>query len=410
MAKDLLRELKERGFLHQCTDEFGLSKRLEKTPKNLAYIGFDCTAASLHVGSLMQIMLMRILQRHDITPIAILGSTTTKIGDPTGKDEARKFLSEQEIQQNFLGIKKSLSKFINFGNALMLDNSSWLEKLNYIKFLRDYGKHFSVNRILAFDSVKLRLEREQHLSFLEFNYMLLQAYDFLYLYENHNVILQCGGSDQWGNIVSGIELIRKIHQVEAFGITTPLITLASGAKMGKSEQGAVWINEDLLSPYNYYQFWRNIDDRDLFKFMRLFTDLPVDQIAGYEADKSTNINDFKKLLAFEATKMCHGEEEATRASIIAIEAFENKNLENMESMGIAQSDIDKGVAIYELFRMSGLCPSNSEARRLIRSGGARLNQEKIDDENLIITHKHFIDNALVLSSGKKNHRKMVVKS
>ncbi len=411
-GKSIIQEIKDRGFFYQCTDEEGLisSLNLDKSPS--AYIGFDCTASSLHIGSLIQIMLLRMLQRHGIKPIVLIGGATTKIGDPTFKDKARSMLGEEQVVKNSVGIKESLSKFIKFGDghtdAIMLNNDAWLGNLNYIDFLRDYGKHFSVNRMIALDSIKMRLEREQNLSFLEFNYMIFQAYDFLYLYNNNNCILQCGGSDQWGNIINGVDLIRRINGADAFGLTTPLVTNANGTKMGKTEKGAVWLNESMASPYEYYQFWRNIDDSDVFKFMKLFTDLPLEKISDFEQDKNININELKKILALEATKICHGNKKANDSHDAAVAAFEKGDMQNIDCITIHKDKFSQDVFLYELFRLSGLCSSNSEGRRLIKSGGAKLNQEKITDETFKFNFKSFKRDYLILSSGKKRHIKILI--
>ena len=411
-GKQFIAEFKSRGFFYQCTEEKSLSNALTNTKNPAAYIGFDCTATSLHIGSLIQLMILRILQKYGIKPIILIGGGTTKIGDPTFKDKSRQLLDTEQINKNIIGIKKSISKFVQFGegktDAIMLNNDDWLSGLNYIDFLRDYGKYFSVNRMLSFESVKLRLEREQNLSFLEFNYMLLQAYDFLHLYDKYNCILQCGGSDQWGNIINGVELIKRVKSKEAFGLTTPLATTASGVKMGKTEQGAVWLNEDLLSPYDYYQFWRNVTDEDVFRFMKLYTDLSLEEIKQYEVDKSTNINEFKKILATEATKLCHGKEEAKKVHESAIAAFEQGDMGNIQSVTISKSKIKKGIFLYELLKYSGLSSSNNEGRRLIRGGGAKLNQQKVTDENLQITLEDFKNNFIILSSGKKRHIKILI--
>lgn len=409
--KAFIAEFKARGYFYQTTDEEGLVEAFNKDNAS-AYIGFDCTATSLHVGSLMQIMILRLMQKYQIKPIAIIGGGTTKAGDPSFKDETRKLLSNEEIAINMAGIKKSIGKFVNFGegpeDAIMLDNASWLDHINYIEFLRDFGKHFSVNRMISFDSVKLRLEREQSLSFLEFNYMILQAYDFYILNRDYNCVVQCGGSDQWGNIVNGIELTRKVSGNNVFGLTTPLITTASGAKMGKTVAGAIWLNEELLSPYDYYQFWRNTEDGDVFKFMRLFTDIELEKIAEYEADNQTNINEFKKLLAFETTKLCHGEEKATHAVETAQNIFEKGIIEGIEEFSIHADELKDGILICELFTRCGLTASNSEARRLINGGGAKLNNEKITDEYYKLHDNVFKDKAITLGAGKKRFAKIVM--
>lgn len=405
--KGFLEEFKQRGYFYQCTDENSLIN-LSDNKIPAAYIGFDCTATSLHVGSLMQIMILRLMQKYGIKPIVIIGGGTTKVGDPSFKDEARKLLTSEDIAHNMQGIKHSISKFVSFGNdatnAIMVDNASWLDNLNYMEFLRDYGIHFSVNRMLSFDSVKLRLDREQTLSFLEFNYMILQAFDFYVLNRDYNCILQCGGSDQWGNIVNGIELIRRVSGNSSFGLTTPLITTASGAKMGKTVAGAIWLNQDLLSPFEYYQFWRNTEDADVFKFMRLFTDLALDKIDEYE-QQDININEYKKILAFETTRLCHGEEAALKAAETAQNIFEKGIVEGIESIEIEQKTIEQGVLLIELFSKAGLTSSNSEARRLIDGGGAKLNNQKVTDEYYKVTLADFVQNELIIAAGKKRFAK-----
>lgn len=405
---DFLAEFKARGFFYQCTDEGALIAALNsKNPA--AYIGFDCTATSLHVGSLMQIMIFRLLQKHGIKPLVIIGGGTSKAGDPSFKDEARKLLSDAEIAVNAAGIKESIAKFVKFGegacDALMINNADWLDDLNYMEFLRDYGKHFSVNRMLSFDSIKLRLDREQSLSFLEFNYMILQAYDFYVLNRDYNCLLQIGGSDQWGNIVNGIELTRKVSGKSVFGMTTPLITTASGAKMGKTMAGAVWLNESMLKPYDYYQFWRNCEDGDVFKFMRLYTDISLEQIKQYESS-SANINDYKKILAYEATKLCHGQEAADAVAITVQNVFEKGVIEGVEEYRLTSADL--GMSICELFTRSGLTISNGEAKRLISGGGARLNDNKVTDEYYKISAEDFVDGEAILASGKKRFVKILL--
>jgi tyrosyl-tRNA synthetase len=407
----LLDELRERGFIYQTTNLEGLVSALGAASP-AAYIGFDCTAKSLHVGNLMQVMLLRLLQKHSIKPIVIVGGATSKIGDPSGRDTAREMLSEQAIQENLAGIQDSLKKFINFGagadDAMLLNNELWLADLKYIDLLRNYGSLFSVNKMLSFEKVKLRLQQEQNLSFLEFNYPILQGYDFLHLAQNYNCILQFGGSDQWGNIISGVELIKKVTGKEVFGITTPLITTASGVKMGKSQQGAVWLNEAMLSPYDYYQFWRNTDDRDVFRFMRIYTDISLEQIKTYEQDKQTNINEFKKLLGFEATKLCHGEANAKQALEAATKMFEQGDAAQLTEFRVSQQRIQAGVFAYELLKETGLAESNGEAKRLIKGGGARLNQAPITNETHKLTLEDFSDNQAVLSAGKKKHMRLVL--
>jgi len=405
---NFIEEFIARGFYHQATDLDAL-KDLTSKQKISAYIGFDPTANSLHVGNLMQIMIFKLLQKHGHRPIVIVGGGTVKVGDPSGKDEMRKMLSEQDIATNMEGIKYCLAKYIKFGDkaneAIMLNNDLWLNNLNYLEFLRDYGRHFSINRMLKFDSVKLRLDREQNLSFLEFNYMLLQAYDFAELNKRYKCRLQLGGSDQWGNIVSGVELNRRLGGEEIFGLTTPLITTASGAKMGKSANGAVWLNEELLSPYDYYQFWRNTDDRDVIKFMKLFTELPLEKIDEYSKVKGNEINEVKKVLAFEATRLCHGEEEAIKAAATAVKMFEEKSLsENLPTIELSKQDFSNGMAAYAIFNKTGLAESGGEARRLIRGKGAKINDQTIEDENQIIDSSFCNQDGIIkLSAGKKRH-------
>ncbi|MCT4635951.1 MAG: tyrosine--tRNA ligase [Rickettsiales bacterium] len=403
---DFIEEFIARGFYHQSTDLEGL-KKLTSSKKISAYIGFDPTATSLHVGNLMQIMMLKLLQKHGHRPIVIVGGGTAKIGDPSGKDEMRKMLNAEGLEKNIAGIKASLAKYINFGKneAIMLNNDEWLKKLNYLDYLRDYGKFFSINRMLKFDSVKLRLEREQNLSFLEFNYMLLQAYDFVELNRRYDCRLQLGGSDQWGNIVNGVELNRRLEEKEVFGLTSPLITTASGTKMGKSANGAVWLSEELLSPYNYYQFWRNSDDRDVIKFLKLFTELPLEQIEEYSKAKGSELNEIKKILAFETTKLCHGEKEAKKAEATAIKMFEEKTLSNnLPTIELSKEKIKKGIPAYLLFQQAGLTSSGGEARRLIRGKGARVNDKVIDEEAINIDVSYCNkDGVIKLSAGKKRH-------
>jgi tyrosyl-tRNA synthetase len=398
---EFLKICAERGFIHQLTNAAGLDALLSK-PGAIAYIGFDCTARSLHVGSLVQIMILRWLQKCGHKPLVLMGGGTTKIGDPSGKDEARKMLSASDITENKQGIASVFAKFLTFGggvsDAVMLDNAEWLDGLHYIDFLRDYGRHFSVNRMLTMESVKMRLEREQNLSFLEFNYMILQAYDFAELFKRHSCRVQIGGSDQWGNIVNGIDLGRRLHETELFGLTTPLLTTASGAKMGKTADGAVWMNADMLSPYNYWQFWRNTDDADVGKFLRLFTDISLDEISRLEQLGGAEINEAKKRLADEATALCHGLDAAMIARQTAEQTFEQGGVsENLPTVEITQA----ALPAFELFFQAGLCESKSEARKLIRGGGAKINDEKISDENQIIALNP--SETLKLSAGKKKH-------
>ena len=402
-----LKEFKDRGFYYQCTSEDELSKLLEKT-KIKGYIGFDCTAESLHVGSLLQIMCLRLLQKHGHKPIVLLGGGTTRIGDPSGKDKTRTMLNEEEIEKNIKNIEKILKNFLDISDPktkpIFVNNYSWLKSLNYISFLRDIGKHFTINKMLSFDSVKTRLEREQSLSYMEFNYMILQAYDFLELNKKENCVLQMGGSDQWGNIVNGVDLIKRHSNKQAYGLTTPLITLASGAKMGKTESGAIWLDKKFLSPYEYWQFWRNIDDRDVLKFLKFFTDLSIEEI---EKIKDQNINQQKIILANEATSMLHGEKEAKASEDTAKKTFsENALGSELPSISINKSQLDKDLNIIDLIILSKLENSKSEIRRLIKGNGVKINNQSISDEKLIITHTLFKDNNIKLSLGKKRHIKV----
>ncbi len=405
---NFIEEFIARGFFHQATDLENL-KQLTANKKISAYIGFDCTAKSLHVGSLMQIMILKLLQKHGHKPIVIVGGGTTKIGDPSFKDEMRKLLSDEDILDNMDGIKSTLAKYIKFGDgekdALMLNNDLWLKELNYLDYLRDYGKFFSINRMLKFDSIKLRLEREQNLSFLEFNYMLLQAYDFVELNRRYKCRLQLGGSDQWANIINGIELSHRLGGEELFGLTSPLITTANGNKMGKTVSGAVWLSEELLSPYDYYQFWRNSDDRDVIKFLKLFTELPLAEIENYSKVQGNEINEIKKILAFEATKLCHGETQATQAALTAIKMFEDKTLsEDLPTTHLSKAELEQGISIYLILQQVGLSESGGEARRLIRGNGAKINDQTISDENMLVNISHCnTDGVIKFSAGKKRH-------
>jgi tyrosyl-tRNA synthetase len=402
-----LKEFKDRGFFYQCTNEDELSSLMDKE-KIKAYIGFDCTAESLHVGSLLQIMCLRLLQKNGHRPIVLLGGGTTRIGDPSGKDKTRKILSEDEIERNIKNIKDILKKFLDNDDPetkpIFVNNYTWLKDLNYISFLRDIGKHFTINRMLTFDSVKLRLDREQSLSYMEFNYMILQAYDFLELNKKENCVLQIGGSDQWGNIVNGVELIKRYSNNQSYGLTTPLITLATGAKMGKSENGAIWLDEKFLSAYDYWQFWRNTDDRDVIKFLKNFTDLEIEEIKKIEND---NINDLKILLANETTSMLHGEDAAKNSEQAAKEAFSGNTLgSSLPSIKIDPKNIDNKFDIIDLIILSKLEKSKSEIRRLIKGNGIKINDEIISDEKLVITNNFFNENYLKLSIGKKRHLKI----
>ena len=402
-----LKEFKERGFFYQCTGEDDLSKLLDKEKIN-AYIGFDCTAESLHVGSLLQIMCLRLLQKHGHRPIVLLGGGTTRIGDPSGKDKTRTILSEDEIEKNINNIEKILKNFLDDSDSntkpIFVNNYSWLKNLNYISFLRDIGKHFTINKMLSFDSVKTRLEREQSLSYMEFNYMILQAYDFLELNKTENCMLQIGGSDQWGNIINGVDLIKRHSNNHVYGLTTPLITLASGAKMGKTVSGAIWLDKRFLTPYDYWQFWRNIDDRDVMRFIKIFTDINIEQI---EQIKNNNINELKILLANKATEMLHGEQEAKNSEETAKQTFTDNIMgENLPSFSISEKDLKEKINIIDLIVLSKLEGSRSEVRRLIKGNGIRINNQIILDEKLIVTKNLFQDNLIKLSLGKKKHIKV----
>ncbi|MDC0899541.1 tyrosine--tRNA ligase [Candidatus Pelagibacter sp.] len=402
-----LKEFKDRGFFYQCTNENELSDLLNQK-KIKAYIGFDCTAESLHVGSLLQIMCLRLLQKHGHQPIVLLGGGTTRIGDPSGKDKTRKILDENEIERNTKNIESILKNYLSSENKdskpIFVNNYSWLKNLNYISFLRDIGKHFTINKMLTFDSVKTRLDREQSLSYMEFNYMILQAYDFLELNQKENCVLQIGGSDQWGNIVNGVDLIKRYSNNQAYGLTTPLITLATGAKMGKTENGAVWLDKKFLLPYDYWQFWRNTDDRDVIKFLNIFTDLTIEEI---ENIKDNDINELKVLLANKTTEMLHGESAAQNSEKIARETFsENSTGSYLPSIKIKKELLNTDFSILDLVILSKLENSKSEVRRLIKSNGVRINNEIVTDEKKIISIELFHDNFIKLSLGKKRHIKI----
>ena len=405
MDKSFLTEFKQREYYNQCTD-FDRLNEIMSTKSIRAYIGFDCTAKSLHVGSLLQIMCLRMLQKHGHQPIVLLGGGTTRIGDPSGKEETRKMLSDKEIESNIKNIQKVFNTFLKTNNTkikpIFVNNYKWLSKLNYIKFLREIGKHFTINKMLSFDSVKLRLDREQSLSYMEFNYMILQAYDFLELSKNKNCLMQIGGSDQWGNIVNGVELIKRYSGKQSFGLTTPLITLASGAKMGKTESGAVWLDKSLLSPYDYWQFWRNTDDRDVIRFLKMFTDLALKKI---DEIKNNNINELKILLANEATAMLHGKPAAKKAEQTAKKTFETGSIgEDLPTIKINKREIENGINIIDLVIKSNLLISKSEVRRTMKNRGIKINNEIIEDQNLQILLNDFKNqNFLKLSLGKKKH-------
>ncbi len=405
MKSTFLREMQERGFLNQCTDLEKLDSLISK--KSIpAYIGFDCTADSLHVGSLLQIMILRLLQKHGHKPIVLLGGGTTLIGDPSGKDSTRKILKKNDIKKNISGIKKIFEKLLTFNNKktkpVFVDNYSWLGKLNYIDFLRNIGSQFTLNKMLTFDSVKSRLTREQSLSYMEFNYMILQAFDFYKLYDKEKCLLQLGGSDQWGNIVSGVDLIRRILKKDAFGLTSPLITLSSGAKMGKTEKGAVWLDEKLFSSYDYWQFWRNSDDRDVVKFLKFFTDIQTENINKLENEKQ--INELKIILANETTRILHGKIKSSKAEKTATDIFKlGKINENLPTKNINKKDIKTGIKLLELLVKFSIMSSKSEARRAINNKGIKINDILINDENKIIDSSNFINESMKVSFGKKKH-------
>ncbi len=405
---DFIRTVVERGYLHQCTDLDGLDL-LASGKAVTAYIGFDCTAPSLHAGSLVSIMLLRILQRTGHKPIVLIGGGTTKVGDPSGKDESRKLLSDDQIAANMAGIGEVFSRFLSFGegpsDAVMVNNADWLDGLEYIPFLRDFGRHFSVNRMLAFDSVKLRLDREQTLSLLEFNYMVLQAYDFVEVSRRYGCELQMGGSDQWGNIVNGVELGRRLGGRPLFGLTTPLLTTSGGAKMGKTAAGAVWLNTEMLSPYEYWQYWRDTDDADVGRFLRLFTDLELDEVRRLEALEDAEINEAKKVLADAATGLCHGAEAAAAAAETARQTFEEGGSgDQLPTVDVPRADLENGIPAFELLRRANLAKTNGEARRLIKGGGGRLNGAVITDETRLVGLADLTGEGVIkLSAGRKRH-------
>jgi tyrosyl-tRNA synthetase len=407
MKNNFLSDIISRGYFHQCTDKEQLEKIL-KSGSLKAYIGFDCTAESIHVGSLLQIMVLRLLQKHGHQPIVLLGGGTTLIGDPSGKDATRKILNEKTIKDNIKKIKNTFVNLLDSKNRktkpIFVNNYDWLSKLKYIDFLRDVGKHFTINKMLSFDSVKLRLEREQSLSYMEFNYMILQAYDFFQLNKQLNCVLQIGGSDQWGNIINGVELIRKINQKESYGLTTPLITLSSGAKMGKTEKGAIWLNKNLLSPYDYWQFWRNTDDADVERFLRFFTEIEISKIEKL-IENEKNINNLKILLANEATSILHGKEAANNAEKTARDTFEKGGIgKNLPEIKIDKKTIEKGINILNLISSNNIMNSKSEARRAIKDNAIKINDELISDEKRSIDLKDLTENNLIkISYGKKKH-------
>jgi tyrosyl-tRNA synthetase len=410
MAADsaFLAAAEERGYIHQCTDRDALDAQLAQGPLT-AYIGFDCTADSLHVGSLLQIMLLRLWQKTGNKPVVLMGGGTTKVGDPSGKDESRKLLTDAEIDANMAGIRRVFDKFLTFGDgktdALMTNNALWLDTLSYIPFLRDFGQHFSVNRMLSQDSVKLRLDREQPLSFLEFNYMVLQAYDFVELNRRHRCAVQMGGSDQWGNIITGVELGRRVDGSALFGVTSPLITTASGAKMGKTAAGAVWLNAERLSAYDYWQFWRNTEDADVGRFLKLFTELPLGEIARLEKLEGSEINDAKIVLANEATALCHGQEAAAAAAETARRVFAEGGIgEDLPVIEVPRAQLEQGQAAINLFHQAKLAASVGEVRRLFRGNGARINDQLVSDEKRMLTVADInSDGVIKLSAGRKRH-------
>ncbi|CAI8266367.1 MAG: Tyrosine--tRNA ligase [Alphaproteobacteria bacterium UBA4588] len=404
-SSEFITEITNRSYMHQATNLEGLDEWAAQQPIS-AYIGFDCTADSLHVGSLVQIMMLRLLQRTGHKPIVLMGGGTTKVGDPSGKDEARPLLSEQDIESNKNGIRKIFEKYLSFGDgptdAVMVDNADWLDDLGYIRFLRDYGAHFSINRMMGMDSVKLRLDREQNLSFLEFNYAILQAYDFLELRRRYGCTLQMGGSDQWGNIVTGIDLTRRVDAQEIFGLTSPLITTVSGAKMGKTASGAIWLNEERLPAFDFWQFWRNTEDADIDRFLKLFTELPLDEIERLSALQGADINQAKIILANEATRLCHGTEASAHAAQTAAQTFaEGKMADGLPTLTVGADKIGS-LLLIDAFIEIGLAQSKGEVRRLIRGGGARLNNNPIADENRLLSADDFDgDGRAQISAGKK---------
>lgn len=401
---ELLNELLVRGYIHQCTNQEGLAECDQIT----GYIGFDCTAKSLHVGSLVQIMMLRKLQQYGHKPIVLMGGGTTQIGDPSGKDESRLLLSKEVIQNNKAELSTVFSRFMKFDNsasgAIMVDNAEWLEQVNYIEFLREYGRYFSVNRMLGFESVKMRLEREQNLTFLEFNYMLLQAYDFAELYKRYGCRLQMGGSDQWGNIVSGVDLARRLGMPEVFGLTSPLITTASGAKMGKSVSGAIWLNENMLSPYDYWQFWRNTEDADVEKFLLLFTELPIDEVKRLAVLQGKEINEAKIILANAATTLCHSKEAAEAAYKTAVATFSDGQVgDDLPVYTIKSADLGDGLAVFKVLAMVNAVESGGAARRLIQGNGLKINNQSVSDEMQLITSEQLMGDGMKVSLGKKKH-------
>jgi tyrosyl-tRNA synthetase len=408
LKSDFLQVMTERGFLHQCTDAAALDVQLTSGPV-VAYCGYDCTAPSLHAGSLVSIMMLRWLQKVGHKPVVLMGGGTTRVGDPSGKDESRKMLTDADIQKNMAGIEATFSRFVTFGagqsHAVMVNNAEWLDRLEYIAFLRDFGRHFSVNRMLTFDSVKLRLEREQPLTFLEFNYMILQAYDFLELSRRFGCVLQLGGSDQWGNILNGVELARRVDHRELFGLTCPLLTTSSGQKMGKTADGAVWLNKDMRSAWDYWQYWRNTEDADVGRFLRLFTELSLEEIERLSKLGGQEINEAKKVLATEVTALCHGRQAADEAAETARRTFEQHGSSaGLPTVEVSRSILEGGVALFELLKLAGLVSSNTEGRKLIQQGGARLNDAPPESEKQLVSLTSLnADGLIKLSAGKKRH-------
>jgi len=405
---DFLHVLASRGYIHQVSEPEALD-RLAESSRITAYIGFDCTAPSLHVGSLMQIMMLYWLQQTGHRPITLMGGGTTRVGDPSGKDESRRIMGEDVIGRNLAGIKAVFSRFLNFGDrpsdAVMANNADWLNTLNYVDFLRDVGQHFSVNRMLSFDSVKLRLERQQELSFLEFNYMILQAYDFVELYKRYGCMLQMGGSDQWGNIVNGIDLGRRMMNAQLFALTSPLMTTSSGAKMGKTAAGAVWLNADLVSPYDYWQYWRNTEDADVDRFLKLFTLLPLEEIGRLASLKGQELNEAKKILATEATALVHGRDAAQEAAETARRTFEEGAVAaTLPTIEVPRAELERGIGVLTAFVRAGLVASTSEARRQIQAGGLRVNDVGASDERMMLTLRDLTPEGVIkLSRGRKKH-------
>jgi tyrosyl-tRNA synthetase len=405
---DFLNVLASRGFIHQVSEPDALDA-LARSSTVTAYIGFDCTAPSLHIGSLLPIMMLHWLQETGHRPIALMGGGTTRVGDPSGKDESRRLLTDETINENLKGIRAVFAKFLKFeearGNAIMANNADWLNTLNYIDFLRDIGRYFSINRMLAFDSVKLRLDRQQELSFLEFNYMILQAYDFVELYRRYGCVLQMGGSDQWGNIVSGIDLGRRLHNAQFFALTSPLITTSSGAKMGKTAAGAVWLNADLVSPYEYWQFWRNTEDADVGRFLKLFTVLPLDEIERLAPLKGAEINEAKKVLATEATTLVHGHEAAEEAAATARTTFEEGGLgTSLPTVEVPRAELKAGIGVLAAFVKAGLAASNGEVRRAIANNAIMVNDVRITNDKTVLGEADVTAGDVIkLSLGRKRH-------